>query len=67
MRYAAVAASDQIVMLRMAEAFETFKAPLVPQIQLGGGAGGESNAFGTLLALMSSMLARKLVGGAQGL
>jgi hypothetical protein len=36
----------------------------VPQIQLGGGgAGGESNAFATLLALMSSMRARELLAG----
>jgi regulator of protease activity HflC (stomatin/prohibitin superfamily) len=48
----------QTVMLRMAEAFEAAKVPLVPQIQLGGG--NESNAFGTLLALMSSMKAREL-------
>lgn len=52
----------QTVMLRMAEAFETAKVPLVPQIQLGGGNSGEGgNAFGTLLALMSSMRARDLV------
>ncbi|MES2115168.1 MAG: SPFH domain-containing protein, partial [Pseudomonadota bacterium] len=34
----------QTVMLRLAEAFETAKVPLVPQIQLGGADGG--NAFG---------------------
>ncbi len=50
----------QTVMLRLAEAFETAKVPLVPQIQLGGGADG--NAFSTLLALMSSMKARELAG-----
>ena len=52
----------QTVMLRMAEAFEAAKVPLVPQIQLGGG-GTESNAFSTLLALMSSMKARELTAG----
>jgi uncharacterized membrane protein YqiK len=50
----------QTVMLRLAEAFETAKVPLVPQIQLGSGGGGESNAFATLLTLMSSMKAREL-------
>ena len=49
----------QTVMLRLAEAFETAKVPLVPQIQLGAG-GGEGNAFSTLLTLMSSMKAREL-------
>jgi uncharacterized membrane protein YqiK len=49
----------QTVMLRMAEAFETAKVPLVPQIQLSGGEG--SNAFGTLLALMSSIKAKELL------
>ncbi|HEV7577607.1 MAG TPA: SPFH domain-containing protein [Caldimonas sp.] len=53
----------QTVMLRMAEAFETAKVPLVPQIQLGGGTASDGNAFGTLLALMSSMRARELVTG----
>jgi uncharacterized membrane protein YqiK len=53
----------QTVMLRMAEAFEAAKVPLVPQIQLGGNGGNESNAFGTLIALMSSMKARELTTG----
>ncbi|CAB3796407.1 SPFH domain-containing protein [Paraburkholderia caffeinilytica] len=48
----------QTVMLRLAEAFETSKVPLVPQIQLGGGS--EGNAFSTLLALMSSLKAAEL-------
>ena len=46
-------------MLRLAEAFETAKVPLVPQIQLSGGDGG--NAFGTLLALMNSIKAKELL------
>jgi uncharacterized membrane protein YqiK len=50
----------QTVMLRLAEAFETAKVPLVPQIQLGGS--GDGNAFVTLLTLMSSMKARELAG-----
>ncbi|CAB3749731.1 hypothetical protein GQ57_00725 [Burkholderia sp. MSh2] len=59
----------QTVMLRLAEAFETAKVPLVPQIQLGGGADG--NAFSTLMALMSSLKAMELSesrarGGVQG-
>jgi len=49
----------QTVMLRLAEAFETAKVPLVPQIQLGGN-GSDANAFTTLLTLMSSMKAREL-------
>lgn len=48
----------QTVMLRLAEAFETARVPLVPQIQLGGGADG--NAFSTLKALMSSLKALEL-------
>jgi hypothetical protein len=48
----------QTVMLRLAEAFETAKVPLVPQIQLGGGS--EANALGTMLALMGSLKAREL-------
>lgn len=48
----------QTVMLRLAEAFETAKVPLVPQIQMGGA--GEGNAFNTLMALMSSMKAGEL-------
>jgi uncharacterized membrane protein YqiK len=50
----------QTVMLRLAEAFETAKVPLVPQIQLGGGSNEGGNAFATLLALMSAMKAREL-------
>ena len=56
----------QTVMLRMAEAFETAKVPLVPQIQLGAGTGGDSNAFSTLLTLMSAMRARELADGRLG-
>ncbi|WP_133648201.1 SPFH domain-containing protein [Paraburkholderia flava] len=48
----------QTVMLRLAEAFETAKVPLVPQIQLGGGT--EGNAFSTLMSLMSSLKALEL-------
>jgi uncharacterized membrane protein YqiK len=48
----------QTVMLRLAEAFEAAKVPLVPQVQLGSAEGG--NAFGTLLALMSSLKAQEL-------
>ncbi len=51
----------QTVMLRLAEAFETAKVPLVPQIQLGGGQDG--NAFSTLLSLMSSLKAQELAAG----
>jgi uncharacterized membrane protein YqiK len=47
----------QTVMLRLAEAFETAKVPLVPQVQLGG---GDGNAFSTLLGLMSSIKAGEL-------
>jgi uncharacterized membrane protein YqiK len=52
----------QTVMLRLAEAFETARVPLVPQIQIGGGAGGggDGNAFGTLLSLMNSLKAAEL-------
>jgi len=51
----------QTVMLRLAEAFETARVPLVPQIQIGGGSGaGEGNAFGTLLSLMYSLKAAEL-------
>jgi hypothetical protein len=53
----------QTVMLRLAEAFETAKVPLVPQIQFGSSAGGDGNAFSTLLTLMSSLKARELSGG----
>ncbi len=47
----------QTVMLRLAEAFETARVPLVPQIQLGG---GDSNAFSTLMSLMGSLKAGEL-------
>jgi hypothetical protein len=51
----------QTVMLRLAEAFETARVPLVPQIQIGGsGADGGGNAFGTLLSLMNSLKAAEL-------
>ena len=49
----------QTVMLRLAEAFETARVPLVPQIQVGGGA-GDNNAFNTLLSMMSALKAREL-------
>jgi len=48
----------QTVMLRLAEAFETARVPLVPQVQLGG---GDSNAFSTLLGLMSAIKSGELV------
>jgi len=48
----------QTVMLRLAEAFEASKVPLVPQIQMGGG--GDTNAFNTLLSLMGSLKAGEL-------
>ena len=48
----------QTVMLRLAEAFETARVPLVPQIQMGGGSDG--NAFSTLLGIMSALKAREL-------
>jgi len=51
----------QTVMLRLAEAFETARVPLVPQIQVGGACGeGGGNAFGTLLSLMNSLKAAEL-------
>jgi uncharacterized membrane protein YqiK len=51
----------QTVMLRLAEAFETARVPLVPQIQVGASAGGDGgNAFGTLLSLMNSLKAAEL-------
>jgi len=53
----------QTVMLRLAEAFETAKVPLVPQIQLGGGQ--DANAFSTLLSLMSSLKAQELAAAHQ--
>ncbi|MGV7211255.1 SPFH domain-containing protein [Oxalobacteraceae bacterium A2-2] len=52
----------QTVMLRLAEAFEAAKVPLVPQVQLGG---GDGNAFGTLLGLMSAIKAGELAREAQ--
>ena len=56
----------QTVMLRLAEAFETARVPLVPQIQVGGASGDGGNAFGTLLSLMNSLKAAELarLGGA---
>lgn len=54
----------QTVMLRLAEAFETARVPLVPQIQMGGA--GEGNAFNTLMSLMSSMKAGELVQSLKG-
>ena len=50
----------QTVMLRLAEAFETARVPLVPQIQIGGSEGGGGNAFGTMLSLMNSLKAAEL-------
>ncbi|MGN6152742.1 MAG: SPFH domain-containing protein [Lysobacteraceae bacterium] len=52
----------QTVMLRLAEALETSRVPLVPQIQLGagGGAGSDGNALGTLLSLMGALKAGEL-------
>jgi uncharacterized membrane protein YqiK len=51
----------QTVMLRLAEAFETARVPLVPQIQLGAdGAAGGGNAFGTLMSLMNALKAAEL-------
>jgi uncharacterized membrane protein YqiK len=49
----------QTVMLRLAQAFETAKVPLVPQIQLGG-QGGDANAFSSLLAIMGALKAGEL-------
>jgi uncharacterized membrane protein YqiK len=51
----------QTVMLRLAEAFETARVPLVPQIQLGGGAGGDANALNTLMGVMSALRGRELL------
>ena len=53
----------QTVMLRLAEAFETAKVPLVPQVQMGG---GDSNAFSTLMGLMSAMKAGELTQAIDG-
>ncbi|HEY4080599.1 MAG TPA: SPFH domain-containing protein [Burkholderiaceae bacterium] len=50
----------QTVMLRLAEAFETARVPLVPQIQIGGASGESGNAFGTLMGLMTALKAREL-------
>jgi uncharacterized membrane protein YqiK len=47
----------QTVMLRLAEAFEAAKVPLVPQVQIGG---TDSNAFSTLLGLMGAIKAGEL-------
>lgn len=47
----------QTVMLRLAEAFEAAKVPLVPQVQMGG---ADNNAFSTLLGLMSAIKAGEL-------
>jgi len=54
----------QTVMLRLAEAFETSRVPLVPQIQLGGG--GDTNAFNTLISLMGSLKAGELAQSLKG-
>jgi uncharacterized membrane protein YqiK len=53
----------QTVMLRLAEAFEAAKVPLVPQIQLGSaeGAGGSANAFATLMSMMTALKAAEVV------
>ena len=53
----------QTVMLRLAEAFETARVPLVPQIQIGGASGEGGNAFGTLMGLMTALKARELEQG----
>jgi uncharacterized membrane protein YqiK len=53
----------QTVMLRLAEAFETARVPLVPQIQLG--AGADANAFSTLLGVMTSLRAKELAAGVE--
>ena len=53
----------QTVMLRLAEAFETAKVPLVPQIQFGGDGG---NALTAMLGLMSSLKAVELADGGKG-
>ena len=51
----------QTVMLRLAEAFETARVPLVPQIQVGGASGEDGgNAFGTLLSMMNALKAAEL-------
>jgi len=48
----------QTVMLRLAEAFEAARVPLVPQVQIG--AQSDGNAFSTLLGIMSSLKAGEL-------
>jgi uncharacterized membrane protein YqiK len=50
----------QSVMLRFAEALETSKVPLVPQVQMGS---TEGNAFNTLFSLMGAMKAGELAHG----
>jgi uncharacterized membrane protein YqiK len=47
----------QSVMLRFAEALETSKVPLVPQIQMGG---AEANAFNTMFSLIGALKAGEL-------
>jgi len=59
----------QTVMLRLAEAFETARVPLVPQIAVGGAGGADGgNAFGTLMSLMNALKAAELarLGGGKG-
>jgi uncharacterized membrane protein YqiK len=53
----------QTVMLRLAEAFEVAKVPLVPQIQLGSGEGpgANGNAFATLMSMMTALKAAEVV------
>jgi uncharacterized membrane protein YqiK len=55
----------QTVMLRLAEAFETAKVPLVPQIQVGM-SGEAGNGLATLLGLMSSLKAVELSQASKG-
>ena len=50
----------QTVMLRLAEAFETARVPLVPQIQVGAAGDEGCNAFGTLLSMMNALKAAEL-------
>jgi len=52
----------QTVMLRLAEAFENGRIPLVPQIQVGGSSGGEGggNALTGLIGMMSALKAVEL-------
>ena len=50
----------QTVMLRLAEAFETAKVPLVPQIQIGGNSADSGNAFSTMMGLMAALKAKEL-------